>query len=325
MTRALRFPSLNTGALPNQASGGITTHHLGPGTPQQVSIQGAFQANAFQNNAFLVSILVGARGGTGINRDFLESNLFMRVRDLEVKEKIEENFIINPAYGHRRLALDLKMNRKKILRVMHEFKLKAPRLWYQKKYITKTSLDYQDQYTNLLKDKDLNSYAIGDVWSSDLTYIKYQDKFIYLAIIQDIVSKEIVGFNLSNHHDSDLVLKTLKEALLKTKKPPLIFHSDRGREFLSENCITYLENLSVRISVSDPGAPWQNAWSESFFSRFKTESGDFNRFNYLGELLEYIFSYLSYYNNGRIQIKLKMSPYQFKQKYLESVLEKRGT
>ena len=249
----------------------------------------------------------------------------MRVRDLEVKEKIEENFIINPAYGHRRLALDLKMNRKKILRVMHEFKLKAPRLWYQKKYITKTSLDYQDQYTNLLKDKDLNSYAIGDVWSSDLTYIKYQDKFIYLAIIQDIVSKEIVGFNLSNHHDSDLVLKTLKEALLKTKKPPLIFHSDRGREFLSENCITYLENLSVRISVSDPGAPWQNAWSESFFSRFKTESGDFNRFNYLGELLEYIFSYLSYYNNGRIQIKLKMSPYQFKQKYLESVLEKRGT
>ena len=83
MTRALRFPSLNTGALPNQASGGITTHHLGPGTPQQVSIQGAFQANAFQNNAFLVSILVGARGGTGINRDFLESNLFMRVRDLE--------------------------------------------------------------------------------------------------------------------------------------------------------------------------------------------------------------------------------------------------
>ncbi|MEK7498909.1 MAG: IS3 family transposase [Patescibacteria group bacterium] len=264
-------------------------------------------------------------GCMNINHKNIYHKSKMQVSDLEVKEKIEENHITNPAYGHRRLALDLKMNKKKILRVMHEFNLKPPRLWYQKKYITQASPDYQDQYTNLLKDVDLNQYTIGDVWSSDLTYIKYQGKFIYLAIIQDIVSKEIVGFNLSNHHDSDLVLKTVKEALLKTKKPPLIFHSDRGREYLSENCITFLESLKVKISVSDPGAPWQNSWSESFFSRFKTESGDFNRFETPGELLEYIFSYLSYYNNDRIQVKLKMSPVQFKLNFVESVLEKRGT
>ena len=249
----------------------------------------------------------------------------MLVRDLEVKEKIEENHLTNPAYGHRRLALDLKLNKKRILRVMHEFNLKPPRLWYQKKYLTKTDPAFQDQCTNLLKETRANQYNIGDVWSSDLTYIKYQDKFIYLAIIQDIVSKEIIGFNLSNHHDSDLVLKTLKEALLRVKKPPIIFHSDRGKEYLSEDCIVFLESLQVKISVSDPGAPWQNAWSESFFSRFKTESGDFNRFETPGELIEYIFSYLSYYNNDRIQINMRMSPVQFKLKFVESVLEKRGT
>ena len=249
----------------------------------------------------------------------------MLIRNLVVKDKIEKNFKTNPSYGHRRLALDLKMNKKKILRVMHEFNLKPPRLWYQKKYITQTDSAFQNQYTNLLKDTDLNLYGIGDVWSSDLTYIKYQGKFIYLAIVQDIISKEIVGFNLSNHHDSDLVLKTLKEAILKTQKSPIIFHSDRGREFLSENCISYLETQGVKISVSDPGSPWQNGWSESFFSRFKTEFGDFNRFETLGELIEYIFSYISYYNNTRIQIKLKMSPYQFKLQHVESVLEKWGT
>lgn len=96
---------------------------------------------------------------------------------------------------------------------MHESKIKPPRLWYQKKYITKTDPAFQDQYTNFLKDADLRLYTIGDVWDSDLTYIKFEGKFIYLAIIQDIVSKEIIAFNLSNHHDSDLVLKTLKEAL----------------------------------------------------------------------------------------------------------------
>jgi transposase InsO family protein len=249
----------------------------------------------------------------------------MFVRDLVVKNTIEENFKTNPAYGHRRLAMDLKMNKKRILRVMHEFNLKPPRLWYQKKYITQSDAIYQDQYTNLLKDTDVAKYTIGDVWSSDLTYIKFQGSFIYLATIQDVVSKEILACNLSNHHDADLVLKTLKEAVLKVKKLPMIFHSDRGREFLSEYCIAYLENLHVIISVSDPGSPWQNSWSESFFSRFKTEFGSFSRFETLGELIENIFDYISYYNNTRIQLKLKMSPLQFKLQYADSVLEKRGT
>lgn len=246
-------------------------------------------------------------------------------RDLVVKDKIEDNFKTNPAYGHRRLAIDLDMNKKKILRVMHEFNLKPPRLWYQKKFITQSGPDFQDQYTNLLKDIVITDYVFGDLWSSDVTYIKFHGMFIYLAIIKDILSGEVIAFNAGNHHDAQLVLKTLKEAALKTGHPPKIFHSDRGREFLSILCIQFLERLETKISVSDPGSPWQNTWSESFFSRFKAEFGDFNRFETLGELLENIFAYIHYYNTTRIQIKLKMSPYQFKLKVAETDLEKRGT
>lgn len=247
------------------------------------------------------------------------------IKDIAVKDDIEKTFKSHPAYGHRRLALELKMNKKKILRIMHKYKLKAPRLWYQKKFTTQSNPAYYHQYQNLLKDMDLRLNNINDVWSSDLTYIKYQGKFIYLAIIQDITSKEVVGFNLSDKHDSNLVLKTMKEAVLNDKKVPKIFHSDRGREYLSQNCINFLESLKVKISVSDPGSPWQNGWSESFFSRFKSEFGDFNRFENLGELIEQIYQYLNYYNNQRIQLKIKMSPAQFKQKVSESVLEKLGT
>ena len=254
---------------------------------------------------------------------YCEQKMF--IRDLVVKNKIEENFITNPAYGHRRLSIDLKMNHKKIRRVMREFHLKPPRLWYQKKFITQTEPDFQDQYTNLLKDIVMTDYSFGDLWSSDLTYIKFHGMFIYLAIMKDILSGEITAFNTGNHHDADLVLKTLKEAMLKTGTPPKIFHSDRGREFLSIHCIQFLEHAGTKISVSDPGSPWQNTWSESFFSRFKTEFGDFNRFETLGELLANIFAYIHYYNTIRIQTKLKMSPAQFKQKVAESVLEKRGT
>jgi putative transposase len=247
------------------------------------------------------------------------------MKDKQVKSDIEDTFKDHPAYGHRRLAIELTMNHKKILRIMHKYHIKPPRLWYQKKFTTRSDTDYQMKYTNVLKDTAMDKYGINDIWSSDLTYIKYQEKFYYLAIIQDIVSKEIVGFNMSDKHDSDLVLKTLKEAVVYTKTTPKILHSDRGREYLSSNCTDFLEGLNIAVSVSDPGSPWQNAWSESFFSRFKNESGAFSRFATLGELVEYIFGYVSYYNNKRIHSTIKMSPYQFKQKYSESGLEKRGT
>lgn len=247
------------------------------------------------------------------------------MKDRVVKDIIEKTFKTHPSYGHRRLALELNMNKKKILRVMHEFNLKPPRAWYNKKFTTKSDPTYQANYTNLLKNTNMTECVIGQVWSSDLTYIKFQGRFLYLAIIQDIVSKEIVGFNISDKHNSELVLKTLKDATLKTKKVPQIFHSDRGREFLSEMCIRFLENVGVQISVSDPGSPWQNGWSESFFSRFKAESGNLNRFETEGELIEYIFGYISYYNNDRIQTTIKMTPHQFKQKFSESVLELLGT
>lgn len=247
------------------------------------------------------------------------------IKDLAVKERIEKTFKTHPAYGHRRLALELRMNKKKILRIMHKFNLKPPRLWYQKKFLTKSDPAFENNFTNLLKNIDWVKYGPGDIWSSDLTYLKFERRFLYLAIIKNIVSKEVIAFNLSDRHDSDLVLKTLKEALLKTKRAPLIFHSDRGSEYLSRECLTFLQNLKVKVSVSDPGSPWQNGWSESFFSSFKGESGNFNRFDGLGELVEYIYGYLNYYNNERIQIKLKMSPVQFKQKVLDSGLEKWGT
>lgn len=260
-----------------------------------------------------------------INRKNIYHQGKKMIKDLAVKEKINKVFEKHPAYGHRRLALELGMNKKKILRIMHKFNLKPPRLWYRKKFLTKANLAFKNQFSNLLEKIDLLKYHPGQIWSSDLTYIKFTGRFLYLAIIKDLVTKEVIAFNLSEKHDTDLVLKTLKEALLKTNQLPLIFHSDRGSEYLSEKCIALLTKGGVKISVCDPGSPWQNGWSESFFSSFKTESGDFNRFESLGELVEYIYGYLNYYNNDRIQLALKMSPVQFRQKVSDNGLEKRGT
>jgi len=118
------------------------------------------------------------------------------IKDQTIKTSIENTFLTHPAYGHRRLAIQLGMNNKKVLRIMHKYGIKPPGLWYQKMFTTCSDPAYLVNYTNLLKTIDLSTLSVGDVWSCDLTYIKFQGKFIYLSIIQDIVSKEIVGFNL---------------------------------------------------------------------------------------------------------------------------------
>lgn len=234
------------------------------------------------------------------------------ITDLKVKNEIEKTFNSHPAYGHRRLAIELKINKKKIRRIMKKFNLKPPRLWYRKSYITKQNKDYKDEFDNLIKGLIFPPKP-NEIWSSDLTYVKYKGRFFYLSIIKDIAAKEIISFNLGDKHNSNLVLKTIEEGARKHGRFPEIFHSDRGKEFLNEKCIDYLRKNKVRISVSDAGSPWQNSYSESFFSRFKAETGDLNRFEDLGELTEYVYQYINYYNNERIITELKMSPVKFRQ------------
>lgn len=237
-------------------------------------------------------------------------------RDQLVKKQIEKCFEENPAYGHRRVAIDLSYNKKRVGRVMKKYGLKPPRLWYQKKFLTEAEPNYEDQFINLIKEVEIEQLQINEVWSSDLTYIKHKGKFIYLAAIKDLRSHEIVGAEIGSQHNADLVIKTLKQAYEKQKVTPRIFHTDRGKEFLNEKCITHCEAHNMSISVSNPGSPWQNSQIESFWSRFKSESGDLNRFEDLGELTEYIYGYIHYYNNKRIITKLKMSPVNYKQQIL---------
>jgi len=260
------------------------------------------------NNKRLTGQLLGLD-----SRNIYHQRSKLELRDQLVKDQIDKSFKDNPAYGHRRLAIELKYNKKRINRVMKKYGLKPPRLWYQKKFLTKSELKYGDQFTNLIKDIKTDKIDINQIWSSDLTYIKYKGEFIYLAAIKDLSSHEIVSAELGNQHNADLVIKTLKQAYEKHKTMPKIFHTDRGKEFLNKKCITHCQTHNICMSVSNPGSPWQNSQIESFWSRFKAESGDLNRFEDLGELTEYIYGYIHYYNHNRIITKLKMSPVSYKQ------------
>ena len=158
------------------------------------------------------------------------------------------------------------------------------------------------------------------VWVSDFTYIKYKGRFIYLATVVDLYTREAIGLNMRRFHSAELVVGALTEAIAKRGRPKYL-HSDQGSEYESHKHIQLAETLGIEISMSKKASPWENGHQESFFGRLKTEFGDFNRFETFGQLLEAIHKHMDYYNYKRIHTALKMSPTSFR----ESHYRKLGT
>ena len=203
---------------------------------------------------------------------------------------------------------------------MNKFGIKPPRR-KAKKYYTTVSTNHHT-YTNLIQDLEITQPH--QVWSSDLSYIKFKGQFWYLATIEDVCTRQVMAVRVGKYHNSEWVLTTIKQAI--KLNIPQIFHSDQGTEFMARACTDYLEKLGVKISVSDVGAPWQNGHQESFFGRFKEEFGDVNRFSHIGELIEEIYSQVYYYNFKRRHTAFKIPPVEFAAtKYSDYCLHKWGT
>jgi len=251
----------------------------------------------------------------GVSRSSLYYQPKKPCQDQETKNQIESVMVKNPAYGHRRVATDLKMNHKKIGRVMNLFGLKPAR-----RRVKPPPKDPEEEsctrknYPNFLKL--LCPFAPNIVWVADFTYIKYQGRFIYLATVIDLFTRELLGVAISRFHDRNLVMEALIEAIKKRGTAPLYLHSDQGSEYLSHDYIYLTETHHIQISLSDKGSPWQNGSQESFFSQFKLDFGEFNRYDGLGELVEAIYQHVDYYNNRRIHSSLDMPPAKFYQRYI---------
>lgn len=251
----------------------------------------------------------------GVSRSSLYYKPKREQIDLEVKAQIESVMVENPSYGHKRIAIALKLNKKRIRRVMKKYGLKP----YRSRYKPPKPDDQNKPetiYPNLIKT--FCPIRMNIVWASDFTYIKYKGRFMYLATIIDIYTREIIGWNISRYHNKYLVLGALKDALQKTKTQPKYLHSDQGSEYDSDEYTNYAEENNIQISMSKKSSPWENGFQESYYSNFKIDLQDPDSFDTLGELVEAINHTIYYYNHKRIHSELKMSPVQFRKKVIEN-------
>jgi putative transposase len=220
---------------------------------------------------------------------------------------------VNPSYGHRRVAIELKVGKKRVRRVM---KLNGIKPYKRKARWRKRRDERRPEalYQNLIKG--ICPIKSEVIFVGDFTYLRWKGRFIYLATFMDLYTREIIGWNISTKHTKEFVLEAFWDAVL-TAGVPKVVHTDQGTEYCSKEYQELMGKLGVQISMSKKSSPWENAYQESFYNNFKTDLGlEFERFNTPGELIEGVHQTINYYNKQRIHTTLKMPPTVFRNKHL---------
>jgi transposase InsO family protein len=236
------------------------------------------------------------------------------VKDAHLRDRIVGSMNEHPAYGHRRIALDLGIGKNCVYRIMVKFGIK-PRVSHRKpKYGRKTSVSGIPNRT-----KNISPIAPNVIWAGDFTYLHFHGSIIYFATVIDRFTREVIAWEIGLHHTTRLVLDVLEDALKKRKTHPSIFHSDQGSEYTANACIQWIVDHKILPSHSPKGKPWNNGHQESFYDKFKLEFGKPSRHETLESLIEAIGRYIHYYNTRRIHSALKMPPRVFFEKEMKRI------
>jgi len=155
-------------------------------------------------------------------------------------------------------------------------------------------------------------------WVSDITYIKLNNGYAYLAVVMDLYSRRVIGWALERTMTTELVLEALEMAIgRRSAKPGLLLHSDRGVQYRAVDYQYRMEQEGIEPSMSRKGNCWHNAAMESFFARLKVESIYCETFRHLDDAYRTIFEYIElFYNSVRRHSTLGyISPNQYEENY----------
>jgi putative transposase len=148
------------------------------------------------------------------------------------------------------------------------------------------------------KLRNINITKANQVWSTDITYIKVQNGFVYLAAIIDWYSKAVLSYRISNTMDTDLVMSVLSDALSLYDKPE-IFNTDQGSQYTSNIHTDKLNNNNIIISMDGKGRATDNIAIERFWRSAKCERIYLNEYSTIKDLKEDVADYIEFYNHKR--------------------------
>jgi len=228
------------------------------------------------------------------------------LKDQELVKLIKQIFKEHcDRYGSPRIWEELKskgykVSRKRVERLMREQKLWARR---HRKYVKTTDSSHGLVVAENTLNRCFQSSYSGEKWVSDITYLRTIFGWLYLTVVIDLWDRKVIGWSMGKELTASSVCRALEMAVTnRFPRSGLIFHSDRGVQYCSEEFRTLLNRLcpSVRQSMSRKGNCWDNACAESFFKTLKVELDILDGKHTKKEVQTGVFEYIEiYYNRCR--------------------------
>ena len=221
-------------------------------------------------------------------------------------------------YGYRRITAQLRnegveINHKTVHKLMMQMGLKAKR---RKQHYHSYKGEVGKVAPNVL-DRDFMATRPNQKWTTDVTQINIHDQKLYLSPILDMYNGEIISYSISSSPDLKMVMTMLNKAFRKVKNTEgMIMHSDQGWHYQHMRYQQTLKNHGVIQSMSRKGNCLDNSMMENFFGLMKTELLYLHDWSSVDEFEKELRSYIHYYNNDRIKLRLKgKSPVQYRTLY----------
>jgi transposase InsO family protein len=228
--------------------------------------------------------------------------------EMAVRAAIQEEALAHRRrYGYRRIGPALRrrgmiVNHKRVLEIMREDNLLAIR---HRKYILTTNSQHDCQvYVNLAARMTVT--GANQLWVADITYIRLQTEFVYLAVVIDRFSRKAIGWALDRSLAARVAVAALQQAIARRQPPPgVVHHSDQGTQYASAEYIAALTASRMMPSMSRPGNPYDNAFCESFMKTLKQEEIYCNQYADFEELSQHLEEFIgAYYNRLRLHSAL---------------------
>ena len=232
--------------------------------------------------------------------------------DMDLRDAIQRIALEWPCYGRPRITRALrrqgwKVNPKRVQRLMREDNLLCVR---KRKFRVTTTDSNHDRkvYPNLAGKMVLN--GINQLWVADITYIRLETEFVYLAVVIDAYSRRVIGWALDRIMEDDLTLMALRMALDQRRPSPgLVHHSDRGSQYASGDYTDLLKTHGCKVSMSHKASPWENAGCESWMKTLKYEEVYRQEYRDLAEARASIERFIEkVYNQQRLHSALGYQP-----------------
>jgi transposase InsO family protein len=234
-----------------------------------------------------------------------------------LRDVIQHLALANRHYGYRRIGALLRrqgwsVNHKRLARLMREDNLLCLRKPPFKPPTTDSRHGWR-VWPNLARR--LIPMQIDQLWVADITYVRLDEAFVYLAVVLDAFSRKAVGWAMQAHLKASLALEALEMALARREVIPgtLVHHSDRGVQYACGDYIARLEAAGIQPSMSRIGCPYDNAMAESFMKTLKHEEVDASAYRDLAHARSTIGEFIdTVYNRQRLHSALAyLSPMEF--------------